>query len=99
MYGDATWNKKEAHRVCRPLLHAYAIRFAHPASRELIHVQAPLPKDIMQIGAEVAGCSEGEFESWLGANVERRLAYSLKRFVFLNDAAVLALRWCRVSYN
>ena len=85
MYGDTTWNKKEARRADRPLLHAYSIRFAHPTSGEVVQVEAAPPPDISHIGAELAGVSEDDFAGWLSSDVERRLSYSLEDFVFVRD--------------
>jgi len=82
VYGEANWNRKEAARAARPLLHAYSLRFAHPANAEPVRVDAPPPSDLAAVGAQLAGCDPAGFSSWLEGQVEERLAYSLEGFKF-----------------
>lgn len=82
VYGDTNWNRKEAARAERPLLHALQVRLNHPVTRELLCVTAPPPDDVATIGAKLAGVPLGEFLPWLEAQIERQLRYSIDSFEF-----------------
>ena len=72
LYGDATWNKKEARRAPRPQLHALRIALEHPLTREPLCVRAPPPDDLRTLGAQLAGCeaTAAGFDAWLAPRLQ-----------------------------
>ncbi|HEX2964450.1 MAG TPA: RluA family pseudouridine synthase, partial [Syntrophorhabdaceae bacterium] len=44
--GDETYGRKAGKSASRPLLHAYRIEFAHPATGEPVKIEAPIPSDM-----------------------------------------------------
>ena len=49
LYGDGTWNKKEAKRAARPLLHALQISLAHPLRGDALQVRGISPQSAHNI--------------------------------------------------
>jgi len=72
LYGDGTWNKKEAKRAPRPLLHALQIALPHPLDATPLQVRAPPPDDLLSVAAELAGITPDAevFDAWLAPRLE-----------------------------
>ena len=82
VYGDQNWNKKEARRADRPLLHAFQLRVAHPTTGEKLAIGAPLPPDLRAAAASLAGCDEADVAEWATKQMEAVMADSLDAFTF-----------------
>ena len=87
VYGDANWNRLEAKRATRPMLHAHQLRLKHPMpqhSDELLCLTAPPPDDLTALVAEVVGCeaTPAAVGEWLETKVGSELAYSLESFKY-----------------
>lgn len=48
VYGNKDWNRRlqQSTGMTRPLLHAHTLEFTHPATKELVSLEAPLPPDV-----------------------------------------------------
>lgn len=87
VYGDANWNRLEAKRATRPMLHAHQLRLKHPMpehSDKLLCLTAPPPDDLTALVAEVVGCeaTPAAVGEWLETKVGSELAYSLESFKY-----------------
>ena len=84
VYGDANWNRLEAKRASRPMLHAHQLRLRHPMRDEVLCLTAPPPDDLTALVAEVVGCeaTPAAVGEWLQAKVGSELAYSLESFKY-----------------
>ena len=82
VYGDQNWNKKEARRADRPLLHAFQLRVVHPTTGAPLAIGAPLPQDLRAAAAALAGCAEADVDEWATKQVEAVMADSLDAFTF-----------------
>ena len=87
VYGDANWNRLEAKRATRPMLHAHQLRLKHPMpehSDDLLCLTAPPPDDLTALVAEVVGCeaTPAAVGEWLETKVGSELAYSLESFKY-----------------
>ena len=91
-YGDSNWNRIEAKRATRPMLHAWQIRLKHPMADEgtgagegpprQLCVTAPPPDDLAALIAGIVECEPAEAGAWVEEAVGRELAYSLDGFQF-----------------
>ena len=87
VYGDANWNRLEAKRATRPMLHAHQLRLKHPMpehSDEVLCLTAPPPDDLTALVADVVGCeaTPAAVGEWLETKVGSELAYSLESFKY-----------------
>ena len=82
LYGDASWNKKEARRATRPLLHALQLRLAHPKTGEPLLITAPPPSDLVDVASSLAGCEPDRFDEWLQPRLDSALETSLDEFAY-----------------
>jgi 23S rRNA pseudouridine1911/1915/1917 synthase len=51
--GDRTYGSSDP-RIARQALHAWRLSFAHPATRDVVEVEAPLPEDMTRLAGEEA---------------------------------------------
>jgi 23S rRNA pseudouridine955/2504/2580 synthase len=82
VYGDQNWNRLEAKSASRPLLHARAMRFAHPDSGEVVHAVAPCPPDLQAYVARLSGVPPSQVEAWATERIETLLAPTLDGFQY-----------------
>lgn len=82
VYGDQNWNRLETKAASRPLLHARALRFAHPVTGQVVHVVAPCPADIRAYATRLSGVSPGEVDAWVTERIDTLLAPTLVGFKY-----------------
>jgi hypothetical protein len=82
VYGDQNWNRLEAKAAPRPLLHARALRFAHPVTGEVVHAVAPCPADLRTYAARLSGVPQSEVDAWVTERIGTLLAPTLEGFKY-----------------
>eukprot|EP00962_Isochrysis_galbana_P018674 scaffold5383_cov116-Isochrysis_galbana.AAC.1 len=82
VYGDQNWNRLEIKAASRPLLHARALRFAHPVTGQVVHVVAPCPADIRAYATRLSGVAPGEVDAWVTERIDTLLAPTLVGFKY-----------------
>ena len=48
--GDWLYGKEDPALIPRPALHSCALELVHPVTREVLHLTAPLPEDMVRLG-------------------------------------------------
>ena len=89
LYGDSNWNRLEAKRAARPMLHALQLRLRHPMRDEQLCLTAAPPEDFATLASAVVGCEDDTpagLAKWLEARVSSELAYSLEAFRFAPES-------------